>query len=212
MHIWAAPEAQGLRPDPACGTGVVMRPAFVAASGRWPRRFRPNGPWRRMRLREAFAPDGTSHLSARRGGSPPPRPDQPPAEPFVAGPADAVGTLAAAGGLLPRRQAEPSREVAGELEPTRIDCHGHGQRRERPAAGRPLTGSASCRAAKRRSNSASCASSCSTHRPRWASVALAARGTKSLPVVAQLVWGSRCQAFIAGTPVRCVALRSAAER
>jgi transposase len=28
----------------------------------------------------------------------------------------------------------------------------------------------------------------------------------------KLVWGSRCQAFIAGTPVRCVALRSAAER
>ena len=47
-----------------------------------------------MRLREAFAPDGVSHLSARRGGSPPPRPDQPPAEPFVAGPADAAETLA----------------------------------------------------------------------------------------------------------------------
>src|SRR5689334_2350849 len=28
----------------------------------------------------------------------------------------------------------------------------------------------------------------------------------------KLVWGSRCQAFIAGTPVRYVALRSAAER
>ena len=28
----------------------------------------------------------------------------------------------------------------------------------------------------------------------------------------KLVWGSPCQAFIAGTPVRCVALRSAAER
>jgi SRSO17 transposase len=27
----------------------------------------------------------------------------------------------------------------------------------------------------------------------------------------KLVWGSRCQAFIAGTPVRYVALRSAAE-
>jgi hypothetical protein len=27
----------------------------------------------------------------------------------------------------------------------------------------------------------------------------------------ELVWGSRCQAFIAGTPVRYVALRSAAE-
>jgi IS4 transposase len=28
----------------------------------------------------------------------------------------------------------------------------------------------------------------------------------------KLVWGSRCQAFIAGTPVRCVAPRGAAER
>jgi hypothetical protein len=28
----------------------------------------------------------------------------------------------------------------------------------------------------------------------------------------KLVWGSPCQAFIAGTPVRCVTLRSAAER
>ena len=28
----------------------------------------------------------------------------------------------------------------------------------------------------------------------------------------KLVWGSPCQAFTAGTPVRCVALRSAAER
>ena len=79
----------------------------------------------------------------------------------------------------PSTSSRAKPEVAGELEPTRIDCHGHGQRRERPAAGRPLTGSASCRAAKRRSNSASCASSCSTHRPRWASIALAARHEKS---------------------------------
>jgi hypothetical protein len=28
----------------------------------------------------------------------------------------------------------------------------------------------------------------------------------------KLVWGSPCQAFIAGTPVRCVALRGAAGR
>ena len=28
----------------------------------------------------------------------------------------------------------------------------------------------------------------------------------------KLVWGSRCQAFIAGIPVRCVAPRGAAER
>jgi hypothetical protein len=37
-------------------------------------------------------------------------------------------------------------------------------------------------------------------------------GTRTRRAWRKLVWGSRCQAFIAGTPVRCVALRSAAER
>src|SRR4051794_8531616 len=37
-------------------------------------------------------------------------------------------------------------------------------------------------------------------------------GTKARRSWKKLVWGSRCQAFIAGTPVRYVALRSAAER
>ncbi len=37
-------------------------------------------------------------------------------------------------------------------------------------------------------------------------------GTKKRRAWRRLVWGSRCQAFIAGTAVRCVALRSAAER
>src|SRR4051794_20439310 len=36
-------------------------------------------------------------------------------------------------------------------------------------------------------------------------------GTRTRRAWRKLVWGSRCQAFIAGTPVRCVALRSAAE-
>ena len=37
-------------------------------------------------------------------------------------------------------------------------------------------------------------------------------GAKARRSWRKLVWGSPCQAFIAGTPVRCVALRSAAER
>ena len=37
-------------------------------------------------------------------------------------------------------------------------------------------------------------------------------GTRTRRAWRMLVWGSRCQAFIVGTPVRCVALRSAAER
>src|SRR3954452_4914736 len=36
-------------------------------------------------------------------------------------------------------------------------------------------------------------------------------GTRTRRAWRKLVWGSRCQAFIAGTPVRYVALRSAAE-
>jgi hypothetical protein len=36
-------------------------------------------------------------------------------------------------------------------------------------------------------------------------------GTRTRRSWRKLVWGSRCQAFIAGTPVRYVALRSAAE-
>src|SRR4051794_29271008 len=36
-------------------------------------------------------------------------------------------------------------------------------------------------------------------------------GTNARRAWKKLVWGSRCQAFIAGTPVRYVALRSAAE-
>src|SRR5919202_2905074 len=37
-------------------------------------------------------------------------------------------------------------------------------------------------------------------------------GTRTRRAWRKLVWGSPCQAFIAGTPVRCVALRGAAER
>src|SRR3954447_536570 len=37
-------------------------------------------------------------------------------------------------------------------------------------------------------------------------------GTRTRRSWRKLVWGFSCQAFIAGTPVRCVALRSAAER
>src|SRR3954452_11939955 len=65
VHVWTAPGAQGLRPDPASGTSAVMCPAFVAVDDRWPRWVPPNGPQTRMRLREAFAPSGVSRPSAR---------------------------------------------------------------------------------------------------------------------------------------------------
>jgi len=61
--------------------------------------------------------------------------DQKLSELFVTGSADASKRLAAAGGLLLRRQAEPSCEVAGGSELSRIDLHRHRQRSDRPDTG-----------------------------------------------------------------------------
>jgi hypothetical protein len=61
--------------------------------------------------------------------------DQQLPQPLIAGPADASERLAAAGGSLLWRQAEPGREMASGLELARVDLHRHRERRERPDAG-----------------------------------------------------------------------------